>query len=180
METREDYNFCRGQMAPDEFVLWTGKPEIKGNLFTTEDIPLTLFYALWTGFAVFWFVSAAKYGGLFSIFGIPFVFVGCYLLFGRFIHKAYLRRRTTYVITNRRVYRKRGQKIDNLPATQNPGYETIIHRNGNATIRFHLISDDYRSAPKFNGRQFTRRYELENLLDADRVQQALARMGTNE
>jgi hypothetical protein len=37
------------------------------------------------------------------IWGIPFVLIGQYLIWGRFIYDAWLKRRTYYAVTNRRV-----------------------------------------------------------------------------
>lgn len=55
----------------------------------------------------------------FKLWGIPFVCVGLYMVFGRFLMKSYLREKTVYVITNRRVFLFcRNQNIfelDNIP-----------------------------------------------------------------
>lgn len=38
-----------------------------------------------------------------AIFGLPFVVIGQYLIWGRFVYDAWLKRRTYYAVTNRRV-----------------------------------------------------------------------------
>jgi hypothetical protein len=98
---------------------WTGQPE--SRIFTTLDLLLVPFSFLWGGFAIFWEISAinsqASSGGdlIFSLFGIPFVVFGLYLIFGRFIYKIWKNKRTFYGITNRRV----------LELTRTPGMQLI-------------------------------------------------------
>ncbi len=181
MEQNEIYNFCRGQMGPDEFVLWTGQPEIKGNLFTIHDLVNCAFGAFATGFAIFWMKSALSVpgSGLFFLFGIPFLAVGLYMFFGRAIYNVYMRKRTAYVITNKRIYRRIGRKTDNLPGLNMPAYDTVMHRNGNGTIRFVTAQNAYRSVDRY-GRAVVRYFTLDNLADVDRAQQAIARMDTQQ
>ena len=60
------------------------------------------FGLLWCGFAIFWewsVVSGGRAPWFFELWGVPFVAVGLYLVFGRFIADAYQRGRTVYGIT---------------------------------------------------------------------------------
>jgi hypothetical protein len=69
------------------------------------------FSILWGGFAIFWEVSVLKIAPkaqgttavVFPLFGIPFVVVGLYVMFGRFFVDAYARSKTTYGITSDRI-----------------------------------------------------------------------------
>jgi hypothetical protein len=85
-----------------------------GALFHSDDWFVVPFSLLWGGFAIFWEAGvlgywggdAAKKGhapGFFILWGIPFVIIGQYLIWGRFLVDAWLKRRTYYAITNRRV-----------------------------------------------------------------------------
>jgi hypothetical protein len=75
------------------------------------DALLVPFSIMWCGFAVFWEISVltqfrtADEGPpiFFALWGVPFVLVGLYLVFGRLIVRAVASRRTQYVITDRRV-----------------------------------------------------------------------------
>jgi hypothetical protein len=67
---------------------------------------------LWGGFFIFWEAEVAGYWGspkhgpnstFMVLWGIPFLLVGQYLIWGRFLHDAWLKRRTYYAVTNRRV-----------------------------------------------------------------------------
>lgn len=66
----------------------------------------------WGGFTIFWELIASGFWGskggagapsFFLIWGIPFVLVGQYLIWGRFLYVAWLKKRTNYAVTNRRV-----------------------------------------------------------------------------
>ncbi len=177
MDQNSYYSFCRGQIAPDEYVIWSGKPE-RGNIFTGQNLAYCFFGIPWTAFAIFWTSTAMQGPPLFALFGLPFIGVGLYMLFGNFIYTAYIRKRTAYVITNKKIYRRMGRKTDNLAAAVMPTYETVIHRNGNGTIRFPLPRNPYEGTVRINGRPVPRYFTLENIAEIDRVHQAIAHMGS--
>ena len=102
----------QSELLEGETIEWTGQPD-PTVYFTKADIFLVPFSLLWGGFAVFWelmalgflFGSSGKHGapGFFPIFGLPFVAMGLYFIFGRFIYKAAKKRRTYYAVTNKRI-----------------------------------------------------------------------------
>jgi hypothetical protein len=97
------------ELGSGERVLWKGRP--RGGLrLRGSDIYLIPFSLFWGGFAIFWEAMALfkvtknnAPGLLFPIFGIPFVLVGIYLIFGRFFVDAKMREGTEYAVTNRRA-----------------------------------------------------------------------------
>ncbi len=115
------------ELGPDEDLLWAGRPK-QGIVFRSEDIFFIPFSLLWGGFAIFWEVMAIravlagmKKGELeviiLPIFGIPFVIMGLYLIFGRFFIDAMRRKNTFYGLTNKRVIIVSGlfgRKVDSL------------------------------------------------------------------
>ncbi|MBN1963572.1 MAG: PH domain-containing protein [Anaerolineae bacterium] len=101
---RSDVNpFC-GYLNDGESILWLGQPDPHW-LLSPDDMMLIPFSLLWGGFAIFWELSALGGGAPFSfaLWGIPFVVVGQYLIWGRFLHKYLRYQRTYYAVTEQRA-----------------------------------------------------------------------------
>lgn len=103
------------ELDPGERILWAGQPR-GGIIFRAADIFLIPFGLLWLGFSIVWFVlatfgagdAAASEDGLapiiiFSLFDLPFILVGLYLVFGRFWVDKKQREKTYYGVTGERV-----------------------------------------------------------------------------
>jgi hypothetical protein len=99
-----------GELDSDEQLLWTGMPR-QGIVLRATDTFMIPFSLLWGGFALFWEAMAifmvATVGEpttfIFPLFGIPFVIVGLYMIFGRFLVDARARAKTYYGVTTKRV-----------------------------------------------------------------------------
>ncbi len=97
-------------LDPGERLLWSGQPR-GGIRLRAQDIFLIPFSFLWGGFAIFWefmvLTQTSKapgpFGVVFPLFGLPFVCVGLYLIFGRFFADARSRARTFYGVTGERI-----------------------------------------------------------------------------
>jgi len=100
------------EMWSGESVYWAGVPNPK-VIFHSDDWAAIPFTLLWTGFFVFWegnalgfWGRASRAGGadlFMSLWGIPFLIIGNYMVWGRFLLDGWLKRRTYYAVTNRRV-----------------------------------------------------------------------------
>jgi hypothetical protein len=98
------------ELSSSERLVWSGQPR-GGIRLRAGDAFLIPFSLFWCGFAIFWEFGAltvtAKGRGpiaiIFPLFGVPFVAIGLYLVFGRFIMDARTRARTFYAITNERI-----------------------------------------------------------------------------
>jgi len=80
-------NRAADEVDPGERLLWMGKPAAPG-WFQRQDLVLVPFSLLWGGFAIFWEAVAlssrsARDSVIFPLWGVPFVLVGLYLIFGR-------------------------------------------------------------------------------------------------
>jgi hypothetical protein len=99
-------------LDPGERVLWAGQPR-QGFFLRSNDWVAIPFSIMWGGFAIFWETMALSIwrgkhvplfpAVIFPLFGIPFVVIGLYMIFGRFFVDAWLRRRIWYGVTDRRA-----------------------------------------------------------------------------
>lgn len=94
----------RNEVSKGEKILWTGTPS-QGLLFRASDVFMIPFSLLWCGFAIFWETSVITGGApfFFMFWGIPFVLVGLYIVFGRFILDTKQRQKTFYGLTDNRI-----------------------------------------------------------------------------
>lgn len=108
---QESISRIQPELLSGESILWAGQPDAS-VAFHKEDLFLIPFSLLWGGFAIFWESGVLGFWGKAAqsvrwtfgmIWGIPFVLVGQYLIWGRFFYAAWKKRRTFYAVTNRRV-----------------------------------------------------------------------------
>jgi hypothetical protein len=135
------------ELAPGEQVLWSGKPDSR-RWFYREDLVLVPLSLLWGGFAIFWeaivLTGAAAHKGaavllVFALWGVPFVLGGLYLIFGRVFARRWLRRRSLYVLTDRRVLSfspslRGGPRVKMVWLSSHPPLEKQVGRDGRGTL----------------------------------------------
>jgi hypothetical protein len=129
------------RLLPGEKLIWSDRPA-QGLLVTGRDWFLIPFSLIWGGFAIFWelgVAKATKAPAFFPLFGIPFVLVGLYLIFGRFIVDAWARQNMEYAVTSKRILISRSApfgKFIALNLHQLPAINLTETRDGRGTIRF--------------------------------------------
>ncbi len=89
-----------GELKPGERLLWQSAPDAKRHWRMT--LPILLFAIPWTAFSVFWMIMASRGGGIFALFGLPFVLIGAGM-FSAPWWAAKLARRTAYALTTDRA-----------------------------------------------------------------------------
>ena len=124
-----EYGFARAYFLPDEYELWRGKSNGVNPRQKMLMIPFGIFFL---AFAIFWTVSATRIGGPFGLFGIPFIAVGAYTVFGRNI----VGKKTYYVITNKKIYRSQAGRVDMVDLANLPPMRIEAHQNGAGSIYF--------------------------------------------
>jgi hypothetical protein len=136
------------ELGSGESFLWAAQPSLSVT-FHREDIYLIPFGLLWGGFAIFWELGVAGYWDkspkdsgaqwFMLLWGVPFILVGQYLIWGRFLFARWKKRRTFYAVTNRRVIvvqngftrRLASSYLDTLPTLMKEGGS-----KGIGTLRF--------------------------------------------
>ena len=153
----EQKQLLQSQLAPNEQLIWVGQPR-GGIVLKASDAFMIPFSLMWGGFAIFWEASVltADAPFLFKLWGIPFVVVGLYLIFGRFIIDAKQRSSTSYGVTNERVIIVSalfGKKVKSLDLRTLNEISLDEKADGSGTITFGSLPVAYQwfGASRFSG-----------------------------
>jgi len=100
------------ELSAGETLIWSGQPQQK-VIFHKQDWFAIPFSLMWGGFAIFWEMGVTGLWGnsasshaapsFFVLWGIPFVVIGQYMIWGRFFYTGWKKARTYYGVTNKRV-----------------------------------------------------------------------------
>ncbi len=128
------------ELNPGERMIWSGQPQ-KGLMLRPSDALMIPFSLFWGGFAIFWEFSVLSASGsfFFALWGVPFVLVGLYMIFGRFFLDSAKRSKTFYALTNERVIIISGlfnQNTMTLDIKKLPEMNISTKNNGKGTIIF--------------------------------------------
>jgi len=128
------------RLLSEERLLWTGKPS-DGLQFTSMDLFLLPFSVVWIGFALVWTFIASRSGAgtFFVLWGMMFVVFGVTVMWGRFWFDAWLRERTRYAITDRRLLISRSGPFSMftvLALERLPEARLTERGDGSGSIRF--------------------------------------------
>lgn len=114
-------------LDPGERLLWTGVPG-KGIRLDLPTLGRSAGGIFFLGFAIFWTGGAAgaskggALGGLFALFGLPFIAYGAWLAFGHIVWDAFVRSGTRYAVTDRRAFiatQALGRRLESYPIDAN-------------------------------------------------------------
>ncbi len=130
-----------------EEILWVGQPYTS---VTYKPHPTTLLFMLvWTGFAVFWTVTATAAGGPFGLFGLPFLAVGVFMLYTATVGGKKRFQNTVYAVTDRRAIILTNGRTTNMTEyiyARLPSISLEDVRGTTGTIRFqsNVVYHNYR------------------------------------
>jgi hypothetical protein len=127
-------------MLPSESILWAGRPNPR-VVFHSDDWYLIPFSLFWVAFTAFWEWGVSGHFGkqpetgpspFMMLWGVPFILFGQYMLWGRYLYDAWLKRRTYYGVTSKRILvvqdgwnrKATFNYIDVLPTIQKEGSGT--------------------------------------------------------
>jgi len=139
------------ELLPGESIQWSGRPNAK-VIFHPDDGLMIPFSLMWGGFAIFWLLAASGLWGIWSnhpdrsfqwfgvIWGTPFVVVGQYLIWGRFLYARWKKKQTYYAITNRRAliveHGLRSRKLTAASFETLPMIDKRVRSDGIGSIAF--------------------------------------------
>jgi hypothetical protein len=92
-------------LVAGERLIWAGRPG-KGIRFRPMDVFLIPFSFMFCGFAIFWewsVLQSANAPMFFRLWGIPFLVMGVFAVFGRFLWDAWVRSRQVYGLSSQRI-----------------------------------------------------------------------------
>jgi hypothetical protein len=143
MTAIQPLNRFQSYLFPGERILWTGQPK-QGLALSGKDALLIPFSLLWGGFAIFWNIGVWTFPDtgqsidwFMRLWGLPFLVAGLYLIVGRFIHDAAIRKHLFYAVTEQRILVLRGldsAKLKSVDIHRLPKLELSEHRDGTGTI----------------------------------------------
>lgn len=167
-------NVFRPRLLAGESILWVGGPEVRPYALRGAWY-LMPFSLLWGGFAIFWEVGVISSGApfLFSIWGIPFVLIGLYMIFGRIFVARREAQRTMYGVTNQRILLMTGAfrpTFTEIALTDLPVIQLEEQGSGLGTITFGAGGGVFRVPPGWPTMgSYTRPLMFASIRDADRV-----------
>ncbi len=130
----------RNELSSGERLLWYGRPQ-QGPVLRPTDAFMIPFSLLWGGFSIFWEASVviATAPSFFSLWGVPFVLIGLYMIIGRFFVDAYIRSKTYYAVTSERILIVSGmlnREVRSLSLKTLSDINLKLKGNGSGTILF--------------------------------------------
>jgi hypothetical protein len=150
MERESIYQDLQSELTSGESIAWAGQPSRK-VVFHAQDWGMIPFSLLWGGFAIFWEASVLGLWGstkggnpapwFLSLWGVPFVLAGQYMIWGRFLYTSWKKGKIFYAVTNKRVLvvdTGRGRKVIAAFLQQLPAIEKSVRSDGLGTITFGL------------------------------------------
>lgn len=136
-----------------EHILWAGKGKGVG-----QGAIVGVFFAIfWLGFAVFWTVGATVAGGVFGLFGVPFVLIGIFLI-SSFIFPP----KKYYAITNMRILRKEGKNMISERLDQVVDVTVTVRGSGKGDVTYRSTGNTFYRSNSHNVTAMRGFFNVEN------------------
>lgn len=164
------------ELMSGESIQWTGQPN-PSVVLHREDWLAIPFSLMWGGFAIFWLLGASgvwnwtsKPSQPFQIFGViwgtPFVVVGQYLIWGRFIYARWRKNRTYYALTNRRAliveYGFSSRNVSSASLDTLAVIDKRVRSDGNGSISFGgPVASDFQFGKRNNQPRFPTFFDID-------------------
>ncbi len=165
MEQYESQERLQQFLDAGQVLRWSGQPE-QGYRFQSTDWFLIPFGLFFLGFSLIWvfaaMLGAMEEGGsgpvlLFPLFGLPFVLVGIWFVFGRFIYDRWVRANTYYGVTDEEILILRdtfSTTVTRHDIRSLPRFTVEERGDGTGTIRFEIDSSPFGQMKQFQRNVF--------------------------
>ncbi|MFI5283368.1 MAG: hypothetical protein ACHQ0J_09595 [Candidatus Dormibacterales bacterium] len=129
-------------LLPGETLLWSDRPDPR-RLFAGNDVWLIPFSLLVGVFAIYWEAGALAHAARsgsgfdpFALWGLPFVVIGQYLIWGRFLYKRWDRHRIVYAVTSKRLLTVRGTNFRSVFLARLSAINQTTRTDGTGSLDF--------------------------------------------
>ena len=124
-------------LDPGERILWEGRPSDRLFLLRGADLFMVPYSLAFTGILAWMILPTFPDENAAPLLSVLVLGFGLYLIFGRFFHDRYRRRRTVYALNDRRAFIAR-QDTDRAPQTKvldrSVPVAVVTGRNGRVTF----------------------------------------------
>jgi len=143
------------ELGAGERLVWSGRPR-RGIRFTANDAIMIPFSLMICGFSIFWEKQAVGMNApfFFTLWGIPFMVMGAYVVIGRFFADAIRRGKIFYGLTDRRVIIVSGvfgRQVTSLDLTTLGEISVSERGDRSGTIALGPVAGQYAMAAKMLG-----------------------------
>ncbi len=153
----ELYREIQPYLHPDEEVLWMGRPMVNSVSAPLYPVFFSLFFV---GFSIFWMIGASAVGGLFGLFGIPFLCIGVGFLYSATIGRKNGLKQSLYAVTDTRAIivvtlPRKGTTCKEYIFANLPSVNLENVKNDLGTIRFEELYVYHYDYGRYNRRRGT-------------------------
>ena len=180
--TFDDYDFAKPYISGDEYIIWQGRPQKKIR-FSMQDILLFAFGLVWCALVASAVYKSWPTGDTMTKIMLPFMLVfGFSFTIGQTIFSKVMLFKTAYVITTRKIIRKKGKSIDTLEKDNMPEMRVKAYPDGSGSIRFGYLEtrSSRNRGVSISSRDNPGIFNIENVDSVAKVQQAVYKMLESE
>lgn len=144
--TYNEYNSIESEFSNvlmlDEQLLWVGKTQKRAGMKAKgTNAAVMIFPVFWLMFACFWTAMASIGGGLFGLFGVPFILIGIFML-KQFLFIG----EQKYAITNQRVLKYAGKKLSSEMLCNITDITVFDAGNNLGYVKYSVIANVYQNS----------------------------------
>jgi len=137
-ESQTPDSIFRKYLRGGEEIIWSGQP-VSGKLPTKQIVPVAVFGLFFMGFSIFWMIMASRAAGVMAVFGVPFLLIGAYIVFGRLMKTTKFQDNTFYALTSERLMicsTENGETLNEMSLNKIPFIQINKNPDNTGTLIF--------------------------------------------